>query len=97
MPQLKYSARASKDLIRLFNFLAETDERLAQRALLAIRDAFTPLMHMPKMGRPVAGGLREQIIAFGRSGYVALYDFDEVRDVVVVLAVRHQREVDYKS
>jgi len=38
--------------------------------------------------------LRELIIAFGASGYVALFEIDDGK-TVTVLAVRHQREDDY--
>ena len=38
--------------------------------------------------------LRELIIPFGASGYVALFEIDN-RDCVTFLAVRHQREEDY--
>jgi hypothetical protein len=36
--------------------------------------------------------LRELVIAFGDSGYVALYQYNAERDAVYVLAFRHQRE-----
>lgn len=38
--------------------------------------------------------LRELIIAFGASGYVALFEIDDA-STVTVLAVRHPREDDY--
>ena len=38
--------------------------------------------------------LRELIIPFGRTGYVALVEIESATDVVVV-AVRHQLEDDY--
>jgi hypothetical protein len=36
--------------------------------------------------------LRSLVIPFGDAGYVALYRHDPVRDLVVVLAFRHQRD-----
>ena len=48
------------------------------------------------IGRPIRGDLRELVIWFGRTGYVALYRFLPVRDEVRVLALRHQRELDYQ-
>ncbi|HUX25319.1 MAG TPA: type II toxin-antitoxin system RelE/ParE family toxin, partial [Burkholderiales bacterium] len=39
---------------------------------------------------------RELVIARGRTGYVALYDWLEPIDAVVVLALRHQREAGYE-
>jgi hypothetical protein len=39
--------------------------------------------------------LRELVIAFGDSGYVALYRHEPASDAVYVLAFRHQTEVGY--
>ena len=39
--------------------------------------------------------LRELLIRFGGSGYVALFEIDDDQ-TVTVLAVRHQREDDYR-
>lgn len=50
----------------------------------------------PLIGRPVALGQRELVIAIGASGYLALYRYDPVQDTVYVLTVRSQRERDYK-
>lgn len=96
MSRLRYSNRANLDLIRLYKFLADKDAAVAVRAITEIRDAMVSLSLMPKMGRPINEDIREFIIDFGASGYIALYDFDEMLDEVVVLAVRHQLENDYK-
>lgn len=40
--------------------------------------------------------MRELVISHGRTGYVALYDWLEAIDTVVVLALRHQREAGYE-
>lgn len=60
--------------------------------------AFMPLTHAPMIGRPVEDrdGLRELAIDFDASGYLALYRFEPDRNAVTVLAVKHQREDDYK-
>lgn len=39
--------------------------------------------------------LRELLIGFGAAGYVLLFEI-EAGDVVTVLAIRHQREDDYR-
>lgn len=95
MPQLRISPRAQFDLMRLYQFLANKSQAIGSQAIDAIEAALIPLTHMPKIGRPVEGTIRELIIDFGSSGYIALYDFDEVIDEILVLAVRHQREKDY--
>ena len=96
MPRVKLSARARLDLARLHRFLAEKDSTLASRAIDDIYASVVHLKRMPKIGRPVQAGLRELIIDFGSSGYLALYDFDEAADEIIILAVRHQRENNYK-
>jgi plasmid stabilization system protein ParE len=95
MPRVIYSQRASQDLVRLYQFLAEKNPAAALRAITTIRDSMSSLQSMPKMGRPVENGLREWIIDFSSSGYVALYDLHEITDELVVLAIKHQREDDY--
>lgn len=61
----------------------------------AIAGAVQVLERHPLVGRRVRGEIRELVISFGRTGYIALYRYLPVREVVRVLAVRHQRELDY--
>lgn len=67
----------------------------AVQTLDLIFDAITILERHPLIGRIAEDGLRELVISRGRSGYVALYEYLEPSDLVVVLAVRHQRESGY--
>lgn len=98
MPQVRLSARALADITRLYQFLAARDEDAARRAVIAIRQAVLPLQQFPMMGRPVEdhADLRELVIDFGASGYLALYRFESTLDSVTILALKHQREEDYK-
>jgi hypothetical protein len=48
------------------------------------------------IGRPVRGGKRELVIGHGSRGYVALYRYLPEIDVVLVLAVRSQREAGHR-
>ncbi len=93
------SARLSDDLLRLFDFLITQDLASAERAEAAIAKAVELLEVFPFSCRKAIGGsgspfLRELIIPFGSSGYVALFEIDDPR-TVTILAVRHQREEDY--
>jgi hypothetical protein len=47
------------------------------------------------VGRRVDGEIRELIISYGHSGYVALNRFVVAMDEVRILAVRHQRELGF--
>ena len=95
MATVVYSRRALDHLERSFEFLRERDPEAAVRAATAIQSAVAMLADHPLVGRSVAGELRELVISFGKTGYLALYRFLPHLDEVRVLAIRHQREVDY--
>jgi plasmid stabilization system protein ParE len=92
-----YSARALADLDRLFDFLAAIEPSAAVDAAEVIVDAIRGLKRHPHIGRPVRGRLRELVISYGRTGYVALYRVSPRRDRIEVLAIRHQREAGYHA
>jgi addiction module RelE/StbE family toxin len=95
LARLIYSEQALTDLERLADFLIEADAAAAAETVALIEEAVEILRRHPLMGRPVHSGLRELVISRGRSGYVALYSFEAGQDAVLILAVRHQREVGY--
>ena len=68
---------------------------MATRAVRSILEAVEFLDRHPQVGRPVEHGLRELVISYGKTGYLALYRFDLKFDEVRILALRHQREEDY--
>jgi len=92
---VSYSARALGDLDRLFDFLAAESPDAAVAASESIVDAVTNRERHPYIGRPVRGRLRELVISYGRTGYVALYRVAARRDRIEVLAIRHQRAAGY--
>jgi plasmid stabilization system protein ParE len=99
--RVRFTREAELDLIRLYEFILGrdvTDRAMAERALEAFRHAISGLERSPFSYRKASGGdspfLREVVIPFGDSGYVALFEI-EGSDVVTILAVRHQREDDY--
>ena len=84
------------DFDRIFDFLFERAPEYAALRIEAIIEAIDILVTSPLIGRPVAFGQRELIISTGASGYLALYRYDPMQDTVFILAVRSQRERDYK-
>ncbi len=97
--KVRLTPEAEADLLRLFDFLLEQDVAAADAAREAIAKAIELLEVFPFSCRKALGGdgnpfLRELIIPFGGSGYVALFEIEN-RDTVTLLAVRHQREEDY--
>ena len=97
MSDVFLSRAAFDDLLRLEEFLAESDDPISGELLDFILDALQVLTHQPGIGRPVEGGLRELIISRGRSGYLARYEFDAICDLVLVARIRHQRESGYSE
>lgn len=93
--QVVYSAHAVENIERAVQFLRESNPEAALSAAAAIRSAVENLATHPLVGRRVEGDLRELVISYGATGYVALYRFVIQRDVVRVLALRHQREIGY--
>ncbi|MGE0798485.1 MAG: type II toxin-antitoxin system RelE/ParE family toxin [Lautropia sp.] len=101
--KVRLTREAGEDLERLFDFVLDRelargtgDLDLPERALAAIRAGLATLRSSPFTCRKAARSpfLRELIIPFGSSGYVALFEIEDPSSVVVV-AVRHQREDDY--
>ena len=96
MPRLIWTPQALADVQRLYRFLASKNIDAAQRAVQAIRQGVKVLTLQPGVGRPIDDlpvEFREWLIDFGDSGYVARYRLDT--DVIVVLAVRHQKEAGF--
>ena len=95
MAQIVYSQNALTNLERVFDFLAEHELQAALDAARSMVEAINTLSNHPLIGRTVVGELRELVISYGKTGYIALYRFLPVQDQVRILAIRHQRELDY--
>ena len=102
--RVKLTREAEDDLLRLYDFMLEReiersgggDLALADRAIAAIHHGFATLRSSPFTCRKADQSpfLRELVIPFGGTGYVALFEISDT-DTVVIAAVRHQREDDY--
>ncbi|MCF8014516.1 MAG: type II toxin-antitoxin system RelE/ParE family toxin [Chromatiaceae bacterium] len=102
--RIRFTPEAEDDLLRLYRFMLEqdaTDWTLAEQALAAIRAALVIMEQFPFTCRKAwidrsihSPFLRELLIPFGDSGYVALFEIEDA-EMVTILAVRHQRESDY--
>jgi toxin ParE1/3/4 len=95
MTRIVLSEQTQSDLDRIFDFLIQFAPDTTERRIVEIVAAVDILQTSPKIGRPIAFGLRELVISTG-SGYLALYRFDPLKDVAYVLAIKSQRENNYK-
>lgn len=100
---VQFSAAADEDLQRLFDFILQRelespvgDLDIPERALQAIKEGIGFLRRSPFACRKVGASpfIRELVITFGRSGYVALYEIVD-DSTIIIGAIRHQREDDY--
>ena len=98
-----FSEAAALDLEQLFDFAlqreleSETgDLDIPTKALQAIKEGVAFLTTSPfacrKAGR--SSFIRELIIPFSHTGYVALFEIVD-NQTVIIGAIRHQREDDY--
>ena len=97
MPRLIITEGVARSLDRCRKFLAAKNRPASSKAGQAIKQQFARLETHPETGRPFPGhaDLRELVIPFGDSGYVALYSYQADDNAVYVLAFRHQKEAGY--
>ena len=98
-----FSEAAAQDLEQLFDFALqrELDSETGDldnpdRAVQAIKNGIVFLKSSPFACRKVGDSsfIRELIIPFGSTGYVALFEIVD-NGTVIIGAIRHQREDDY--
>ncbi len=82
-------------MLRLADFLSDDLASAAETAPL-ITGAVEMLERHPLIGRPIPDSpLRELVISRGRSGYLALYEYNAAAERVIVHAISHQREAGF--
>jgi len=94
---VRLTGKAREEIKRLYGYLLDRDEQAAGHALDTIGKAVTVLESFPFSCRHAPGEnsfLRQLVIPFGSSGYVALFEIED-SETATILAVRHQREDDY--
>ena len=98
-----FSEAAAQDLEQLFDFAlqreldsATGDLDIPNRAIQAIKEGMAFLESSPFACRKAAHSpfLRELVIPFGSTGYVALFEIVD-SSTIIIGAIRHQREDDY--
>lgn len=95
MARISYSSRALADLERISDFLAPEGVSAQLDALDLIDEAVGVLVRHPLIGRLAEHDLRELIVSQAKTGYTAPYSYEAEQDAVLILAIRHQREVGF--
>jgi plasmid stabilization system protein ParE len=94
LASVKLLPAALEDLERLVGFILESDPEAAGKTAALIFEGLKILAEHPLIGRPAGMNRRELVIFRGRTGYIAQYSYKAASDEVLVVAIRHQREVD---
>jgi len=95
MSRVELAPEVLGDFDRILAHLAEHEVEDAASRIDDIIAAIGVLERNPLIGRPKSGESRELVIGRGSRGYIALYRYLPQADLVLVLAVRSQREAGY--
>jgi plasmid stabilization system protein ParE len=99
MAKIVLSDEVIAKLLEIEAYYMERDENVAKRAVETVFSKLRKIADRPLTGRPQltfpelnSPELREAVIPFGDSGFLALYRIDRAEDSIVILALKHQRE-----
>ncbi|MDX1550832.1 MAG: type II toxin-antitoxin system RelE/ParE family toxin [Lysobacter spongiicola] len=95
MTRVRLAPGVIEDLDRIVGHLQDHDIKGAEARAGEIISAFDVLADNPLIGRPAEDDKRELLIGHSSRGYIALYRYLPVIDIVLVLAIRAQREAGY--
>jgi len=95
MAEIIFSDTAICDIYSLTYFLLDTYPKSAAETGELIIDGLQVLASHPLVGARNEGGLRKLVISRGRTGYIALYDYDALKERVLIMTIKHQRENEF--
>ena len=92
MATIRFARRLAEDVARIAEHLRAQEVEAIGERIDEVFEALRVLEHHPLIGRKARPTRRELVIGRGSRGYVALYRYDDLDDVVEVLALRGQKE-----
>lgn len=95
MARIELAPQVAEDFDRILDHLVTHQVEKGDGRVDEIIAALDVLRQNPLIGRPVADGQRELIIGRDERGYLALYRYEYLMDMVFILAIRSQREAGY--
>jgi len=94
--KIQLAPEVFEDFDRILEHLGRHQVPDAQQRIEDIIAAIDVLQSNPNIGRPAGGQNRELVVGERSHGYLALYRYYEEIGLIVIDAIRHQREVGYK-
>jgi toxin ParE1/3/4 len=95
MMRIELAPEVMDDLQRITQHLQQHEISDTTARIGEIIAAIDVLVKNPLIGRPAENRFRELIIGHDSRGYIALYRYLEEIDLLIVLAIRSQREAGY--
>jgi addiction module RelE/StbE family toxin len=91
---INYTPKFWESMERITEFLsAAADKKQAMQTYDLIISGIHTLVNHPEIGRKsTQSDFRELVISHGNTGYIALYQYQQLTEIVTVVAIRHQRE-----
>jgi len=97
MARVELAPEVAGDIERILAHLEAFDGSDAAGRIAEIVAAIDALVHNPQIGRAAEDGMRELVIGRDERGYLALYRYIDALDLVLVLAIRGQREAGFSG
>lgn len=97
MARIEFQSRVAEDLERIADHLERYEINDIASRLAAMVQAVSVLETNPLIGRPASNGKMELVIGENSNGYVAKYRYLEALDIVLIIAIRAQREAGYRD
>jgi toxin ParE1/3/4 len=95
MARVEFAPETADDFERILSHLMQHGVLEAADRIQDILCAVDVLARNPLLGRKTKTGRRELVIGRASRGFVALYAYKEQLDLVLVLAIRGQKEAGY--
>ena len=92
MIRVEFAQAVSEDFARIAQHLLEHDAGLAQERMQEIESGLRVLQQHPEIGRRLDSRHRELVLGRGSRGYVAKYCYLPERELVLITALRAQKE-----
>lgn len=100
MPQIVFTVQAGQDIARFKAFLDAAAPTKTAEAIRTILAKIKQLEHNPQLGVPIAcdaiPDLKKLVIPYKKNGYVALYKYDPLQEIIVIETIRHMLELEPK-
>jgi toxin ParE1/3/4 len=93
--RLQLAPELALDIARVTEHLLTHEVQDIGARIDQIIDALNILVQHPRVGRPAPQVRRDLVIGRDARGYVARYRYDELDGLVVVVALRSQREAGF--